>query len=157
MPWPSSLRPMPCSPSLWGEPRSTTLYRWPGRDGAAAPPAPQAWQSALAQHEGEERLLSRVTPRVGREGGRGWEQLTLQYAVPWPLHLVVTSQVRSYTETWYKGSCDGFGRPVFRISQFIYLLFSIIVNAQNSKVRTGFTLLDNPCRLGCPCMPSFVN
>merc|ERR1711962_681756 len=39
-----------------------------------APPGPatqhdtlQAWQSALAQHEGEDRIASRATPRVGRE------------------------------------------------------------------------------------------
>jgi len=53
----------------------------------------QAWQSALAQHEGEERITSRVTPRVGRDSsGTGWQQLKMQYAVPWPLHLVVTAQ-----------------------------------------------------------------
>ena len=90
----------------------------------------QAWQSALAQHEGEDRIASRATPRVGREAlGTGWQQLKIQvnllrpiwaagfressncycsanlscwisnlnfgpqYAVPWPLHLVVTAQV----------------------------------------------------------------
>jgi len=53
----------------------------------------QAWQSALAQHEGEERITSRVTPCVGRDSvGTGWQQLKMQYAVPWPLHLVVTAQ-----------------------------------------------------------------
>jgi len=65
-----------------------------------APPGPatqhdtlQAWQSALAQHEGEDRIASRATPRVGREAlGTGWQQLKMQYAVPWPLHLVVTAQ-----------------------------------------------------------------
>ena len=77
----------------------------------------QAWQSALAQHEGEERITSRVTPCVGRDSaGTGWQQLKMQvlpsftkkrkvfvphlyiciqYAVPWPLHLVVTAQVNS--------------------------------------------------------------
>ena len=80
----------------------------------------------MAQHEGEERITSRVTPRVGRDSsGTGWQQLKMQvlsgfsemggqggergfegfvdnlpshqiiqYAVPWPLHLVVTAQVR---------------------------------------------------------------
>ena len=39
----------------------------------------QAWQSALAQHEGEERITSRVTPRVGRDSsGTGWQQLKMQ-------------------------------------------------------------------------------
>merc|ERR1712181_99411 len=53
----------------------------------------QAWQSALAQHEGEEKITSRVTPCVGRDSaGTGWQQLKMQYAVPWPLHLVVTAQ-----------------------------------------------------------------
>ena len=39
----------------------------------------QAWQSALAQHEGEDRIASRATPRVGREAlGTGWQQLKMQ-------------------------------------------------------------------------------
>jgi len=61
--------------------------------GATQHDAIQAWQSALGQHEGEERLAARATPRVSKEGGSsGWEALSMQYAVPWPLHLVVTAQ-----------------------------------------------------------------
>ena len=52
----------------------------------------QAWQTAINTHSDiDDSLLGRVRMLVGKESGRsGWEQLSLQYAVPWPLHLVVT-------------------------------------------------------------------
>ena len=52
----------------------------------------QAWQAAVTSHtDMEDRLVGRARLVVGRETGRtGWEQLSVQYAVPWPLHLIVT-------------------------------------------------------------------
>lgn len=53
----------------------------------------QVWitsaRAVLPQHE-EEGLIAKVKLVVGTSLSPGWEQLTLQYAVPWPLHLVVT-------------------------------------------------------------------
>jgi gamma-tubulin complex component 4 len=52
----------------------------------------QAWLSAIMSHtETEENILGRVSVLVGRDTTKmGWDQVSLQYAVPWPLHLVVT-------------------------------------------------------------------
>ena len=52
----------------------------------------QAWQAAVITHSHiEDSLTGRVRMVVGRETGRsGWDQLSVQYAVPWPLHLIVT-------------------------------------------------------------------
>lgn len=52
----------------------------------------QAWLSAIMSHtETEENILGRVLVLVGRDTTKmGWDQVSLQYAVPWPLHLVVT-------------------------------------------------------------------
>ena len=52
----------------------------------------QAWLSAIMSHtETDENILGRVTVMVGRDTSKfGWDQVSLQYAVPWPLHLVVT-------------------------------------------------------------------
>ena len=52
----------------------------------------QAWQAAIITHSDmEDSLIGRARLVVGRDTGRpGWEQLSVQYAVPWPLHLIVT-------------------------------------------------------------------
>jgi len=53
----------------------------------------QVWRhaaQAVLQHQEEEALVGKVRLVVGSSLSPGWEQLTLQYAVPWPLHLVVT-------------------------------------------------------------------
>ena len=52
-----------------------------------------AWQGAVAavtDAEAGERLLGRARVVLGEGGASGWEQLRVQYAVPWPLHLVLT-------------------------------------------------------------------
>jgi len=60
--------------------------------GATQHDVSQAWLSAIMSHtETEENILGRVVLMVGRDTTRvGWEQVSLQYSVPWPLHLVVT-------------------------------------------------------------------
>jgi len=52
----------------------------------------QAWIGAIMSHtDTEENILGRVSVVVGKDPSKiGWEQVSLQYAVPWPLHLVVT-------------------------------------------------------------------
>ncbi len=46
----------------------------------------QAWLSAIMSHtETEENILGRVLVLVGRDTTKmGWDQVSLQYAVPWP-------------------------------------------------------------------------
>jgi len=60
--------------------------------GATQHDVSQAWMSAIMSHtDAEENILGRVVLLVGRDTTKvGWEQVSLQYAVPWPLHLVVT-------------------------------------------------------------------
>jgi len=61
--------------------------------GATQHDASQAWISAVMSHhtDSDENILGRVSVLVGKDADKiGWDQLTLQYAVPWPLHLVVT-------------------------------------------------------------------
>jgi len=60
--------------------------------GATQHDVSQAWLSAIMSHtETDENMMGRVTVVVGRDTSRiGWDQVSLQYAVPWPLHLVVT-------------------------------------------------------------------
>merc|ERR1712142_801381 len=60
--------------------------------GATQHDVAQAWLSAIMSHtETDENMTGRVRVVVGRDTSRiGWDQVSLQYAVPWPLHLVVT-------------------------------------------------------------------
>ena len=49
----------------------------------------QAWQAAIITHSDmEDSLIGRARLVVGRDTARtGWEQLSVQYAVPWPARV----------------------------------------------------------------------
>ena len=69
----------------------------------SAPPGPAtqhdtnlAWNSALTQlGDAGDTVQTRTSLLVARDSAHalGWDQLSVQYAVPWPLHLVITPQV----------------------------------------------------------------
>ena len=71
------------------------------RVGAPPGPATQhdtnlAWHSALTQlGDAGDTIQTRTSLLVARDSAHalGWDQLSVQYAVPWPLHLVITPQV----------------------------------------------------------------
>ena len=70
----------------------------------SSPPGPAtqhdtnlAWHNAILAHSDTEAdaLMTRASLIVSRDGAHapGWDQLSVQYAVPWPLHLIITPQV----------------------------------------------------------------
>ncbi len=72
----------------------------------SAPPGPAtqhdtnlAWHNAILAHSDTEAdvLMTRASLLVSRDGAHapGWDQLSVQYAVPWPLHLIITPQVHT--------------------------------------------------------------
>lgn len=74
----------------------------------SAPPGPAtqhdtnlAWHNAILAHSDTEAdaLMTRASLLVSRDGAHapGWDQLSVQYAVPWPLHLIITPQVYSHS------------------------------------------------------------
>lgn len=63
--------------------------------GATQHDTQQAWHNAIMQHtDTEDSLVTRVSILVSRDNIHvpGWDQVSVQYAVPWPLHLVITPQ-----------------------------------------------------------------
>jgi len=53
----------------------------------------QAWRSSLQlvlSHAEEEIVSQKAKVVVGSERAESWSQLSIQYAVPWPLHLIIT-------------------------------------------------------------------
>ena len=62
-----------------------------------------AWHNAILQHSDTETdaIMTRASLLVSRDGAHvpGWDQLSVQYAVPWPLHLIITPQV--WTDALY--------------------------------------------------------
>ena len=75
----------------------------------SAPPGPAtqhdtnlAWHNAILAHSDTEAdaLMTRASLIVSRDGAHapGWDQLSVQYAVPWPLHLIITPQVHPHAQ-----------------------------------------------------------
>jgi len=69
----------------------------------SGPPGPStqhdtnlAWHNAILQHSDTETdaIMTRASLLVSRDNAHvpGWDQLSVQYAVPWPLHLIITPQ-----------------------------------------------------------------